>query len=86
MVGPEALAACCIPMLYDGGGLREIVRPGRDGFLWRTIEDLVRCTLAVARDPALRKRLASEGPGRAEQFSRERFARQFSQAVAPLVG
>ena len=85
MVGTEALAAGCIPMLFDGGGLREIVRHGKDGFLWRTTEELTGHTRAVAREPALRGRLAAAGPERAGAFSQERFVRRFTEVVAPLL-
>ncbi len=37
----EAMSAGCVPVIFNGGGYKEIVRDDIDGFLWKTEEDLI---------------------------------------------
>lgn len=37
----EAMSAGCVPVIFNGGGYKEIVRNDIDGFLWKTEEDLI---------------------------------------------
>jgi glycosyltransferase involved in cell wall biosynthesis len=85
MVATEAMAAGCVPLLFNGGGLREIVEPGRSGFLWDTLDELAERTAALARDPALRARMAEAARRRADHFSTEAFRARLSDALKPVL-
>ncbi len=85
MVATEAMAAGCVPVVFDGGGLRESVTHGQTGFLWRTLDELGAYTLQVARDEALRSRLASAARSRAASFSEATFAERLLGALAPVL-
>ena len=43
----ELMAAGAAPVVYDGGGLREIVEHGHSGFRWRSLDELSRWTLSL---------------------------------------
>ena len=76
------MAAGCVPIVINRGGQREIVEHGVTGFLWNTLDELKRYTLLVARDPALRSRVAEAARQRAACFTPERFVARFREAVA----
>jgi glycosyltransferase involved in cell wall biosynthesis len=73
MTTVEAMENRAVPIVYDGGGLREIVDDGRDGFRVRTGALLLERTIALIRDPRLRERLGQAAHDKARQFSTARF-------------
>lgn len=40
----EAMSAGCIPFVFNGGGQKEIVTEGKNGFLWNTVVELTEKT------------------------------------------
>ncbi len=76
MTTVEAMAARCVPVVYEGGGQREIVTAGASGFFWTTPEQLIRSTLALMDDAALVSRIADGARARAAGFSHARFAQR----------
>jgi glycosyltransferase involved in cell wall biosynthesis len=85
MVATEAMAAGCVPVVFNGGGLPESVGNGESGFLWNTLDDLASHTRAVILDQALRARLSRAAQARAKEFSEERFAERLVGALAPVL-
>ena len=81
----EAMAAGCVPVVYDKAGHREIVRHGVDGFRWTTLEELERYTLRLADDPEELARMAAAATERAQSFSEEAFAARW-RAIAKRLG
>ncbi len=77
----EAMASGCVPLVYNAGGQKEIVRDKTNGFLWQTEEELVNQTLALAQDEGLRIKMAKEGIKRAEDFSKEVFLRRMDEII-----
>lgn len=69
----EAMAAGAVPLCFDGGGPREIVDHGENGFLFQDMDGLVRATVRLARDPALLGALSGRARERAARFARARF-------------
>jgi glycosyltransferase involved in cell wall biosynthesis len=74
MTTVEAMAGGCVPVVIDRAGQKEIVREGLDGYRWSTPEELIAHTGRLARDEALRARLAATARQRAEQFDEDAFA------------
>ena len=79
MTTVEAMAGGCVPVVIDRAGQKEIVREGVDGYRWSTPEELVARTGRVARDEALRARLATAARERAEQFDEAAFAARWHE-------
>ena len=73
----EAMAAGCIPVVFQGGGPMELVEHGVNGFLWNTLDELKAYTALIGRDDALRDRLSAEARVRAQLFSRARYVDGF---------
>jgi glycosyltransferase involved in cell wall biosynthesis len=76
MAVAELMGAGVVPIVLDGGGLREIVQHGRTGLRWRTLDELAQYTLRLARDARLRRRLAGAGRQRAARWSLETYQRR----------
>jgi glycosyltransferase involved in cell wall biosynthesis len=70
----EAMQNGCLPIVFDGGGQREIVEDGVCGYRFASIGELLERTLAAVRDPGLRLRLGREARRRGREFSRSVFA------------
>lgn len=77
----EAMGAGCVPLLYNGGGLPEIITHGIEGFLWKTETELSDLTLGVSAD---KKQLEDMGK-RAEKRSVAFDVQTFCQEIQSLV-
>jgi glycosyltransferase involved in cell wall biosynthesis len=81
IVAVEAMSAGTVPLVFNGGGLPEIVIDGECGLLWTTTEELVRLSVGLATDDARRKTMAGRARERAKLYSLEAFTRDFEDAL-----
>jgi glycosyltransferase involved in cell wall biosynthesis len=72
----EAMAAGCVPVVIDKGGLKEIVRRGV-GYRWGTEEELVKITSQLIGKPFKIKKLSLSATKASKDFSKSRFNKQF---------
>lgn len=80
----EAMSSGCIPIVYNGGGLPEIVTDGQTGFLWKTPDELIQKTLSVMKNINEFAPIQRASIQRAKEFSKERFIRSFDQLLSEL--
>ena len=80
----EAMAAGCVPVIIGKGAAAELVDHGESGFTWRTTAEWQTHTLAVARDPALRARLAERAIQTSRRYSHDVFRRRLLDIVDGL--
>ncbi len=73
MATVEAMRNYCVPVVFNGGGQREIVEHGRSGFLVGSTAGLRKSTLGLIEDPARLRRTASAARRRSEVFSADAF-------------
>ncbi|MGE0784339.1 MAG: glycosyltransferase [Sandaracinaceae bacterium] len=73
MTTVEAMQNGCVPIVYDGGGLAEIVEHGESGYRFDRLGELVDLSARLIERDAERSRLSAAARRRAERFSRERF-------------
>jgi glycosyltransferase involved in cell wall biosynthesis len=73
MTTVEAMENRAVPVVYDGGGLKEIVDHGVNGFRVRTTGQLLEHTVRLIRDPGLITRLGEAAHAKAQNFSRAKF-------------
>ena len=76
MAVAELMLAGAVPVAFDGGGLREIVEPGRSGHRWRTLDELADFTLALARNGRRRAEMAAAARRRAARWSLANYERR----------
>lgn len=77
----EAMSAGAVPIVFNGGGLPEIVREGEDGFLWANIDDLIDKTNKVISAP---DKYAVNARVRSREFSDIKFATSFDKLLASI--
>lgn len=77
----EAMGAGAVPVVINAGGQKEIVRDGRDGYLWNTLNELAQRTLKLIKDQNTWKRMSDESRKRAENFAGERFCKEISSLI-----
>jgi glycosyltransferase involved in cell wall biosynthesis len=71
----EAMGAGCVPLAFNGGGQREIIQHGLNGFLWNDLAELKDYTLQLIGDDCLRGRMSEAASLRAKSFSKQIFVR-----------
>jgi glycosyltransferase involved in cell wall biosynthesis len=71
----EAMAAGCVPVVIDKGGLREIVRRGM-GERWKEIKELIKKTFELVNDEDLLERYSLKAKEQSLKFSKEKFLRR----------
>jgi glycosyltransferase involved in cell wall biosynthesis len=69
----EAMQSRAVPIVYDGGGLREIIDHGVDGFRVKTKGELLQHSLELIRRPELIDKMGLAAHQKAQEFSRARF-------------
>jgi glycosyltransferase involved in cell wall biosynthesis len=85
IVTVEAMAAGCVPVVFNQGGQPEIVQHGVSGFLWNTLPELEDYTLRLAHDEPLRQRMAAAARDRAGLFTRDNYLARFRALVQPFL-
>lgn len=85
MVATEAMAAACIPIVFNGGGLPEIVTDGRNGFLWSNLNELKQKTQKILTDETCRNTMARAALSDVERFSHNAFEERFHAAMDPIL-
>jgi glycosyltransferase involved in cell wall biosynthesis len=73
MTTVEAMQNKAVPIVYDGGGLREIVDHGVDGFRVNSKAELSHLTLVLCRDNSLVQKMSESARAKSRAFSRSRF-------------
>jgi glycosyltransferase involved in cell wall biosynthesis len=73
MTTVEAMQNCCVPIVIDGGGQREIVEHGRTGFRFSSLSELQKFSLDVMTDQPRCESMAILANERSHLFSQEVF-------------
>lgn len=69
----EAMQNKMVPIVYDGGGPREIVDNGVNGFRIRSKAELIECSIKLFKDQKLIQKLSESAREKAQNFSRMKF-------------
>lgn len=77
----EAMSGGCVPIVFNGGGQKEIVGEGENGFLWRTKDELVSKTLAVINNENIRKAISISAQERSKNFSKGKFCEEINEII-----
>ena len=70
----EAMQNRCLPIVFDGGGQREIVEDGISGYRFSGIRQLLDLTLQTIRDPGQREQTSRAAQLRGKNFTRAIFS------------
>jgi len=81
MTTVESMQNCCVPIVIDGGGQREIVEHGDCGFRFTTLDELQSFSLTVMGDARQRRSMAERAFRRSHLFSREVFKEKLEKLL-----
>lgn len=77
----EAMTSGCVPVVFEGGGQKELVTDAMDGFLWKTTDELIRYTEQLVTDSNLRITMARRARERPRAFTRARMCGAFTELL-----
>jgi glycosyltransferase involved in cell wall biosynthesis len=85
MTVAEAMQNGCVPLVFAGGGMPEIVEDGRSGFLFASVSSLLEQSARLLRDPGLRAAMAAAARQESRRFGKEAFAERVRALAAELL-
>lgn len=77
----EAMGAGAVPVVFNGGGQKEIVEDSISGFLWNSMEELESKTLMLTKDNKTLEELSKGAIKRAKVFSGNRFCSEITTLI-----
>jgi len=77
----EAMAAGAVPIIFNAGGHKEIVKHEKDGFLWETLAQLLKYTKIALEDKSVLKKLSLQARQDASRFSYDSFEKSFLEVL-----
>ncbi|MFZ5366024.1 MAG: glycosyltransferase family 4 protein [Patescibacteria group bacterium] len=77
----EAMAAGCVPIVVGKGGPKEIIEPGKNGFVWQRESELVKITQKLVSTPGLFKELVQNMLESSRKFSKEKYIKEFDEII-----
>ncbi len=78
----EAMSAGCVPIVFNGGGQKEIVKNAVNGFLFNTQEQLLTQTLTLINNDELRKSISSICEDHSKIYSKKIFMDKINQLIS----
>jgi len=79
----EAMAAGAVSVAVGKGGAREIIKSGRNGFLWENEKELIKMTEDLIASPASLSSLSKAVIKSSQEFSKKRFSQKFDEIITP---
>lgn len=80
----EAISAGVIPLAFNGGGPRETITSGVNGFLWNNPDELQAYTRRLIVDNELREQMTVAAQASSGRFTRSNFLRRMDAIIARL--
>lgn len=75
----EAMSAGCVPVVFAGGGQKEIISEGESGYFWETTDELSQKTIKIINNQKLQKEVAVNAIARSKFFSKEIFFQKLNE-------
>ncbi len=77
----EAMSAKAVPVVINAGGQKEIVKDAENGFLWDSIEELVKKTEILIKKKKVWEELSVSAHKSAQKFSEAAFCKKLSSII-----
>ena len=81
IVTVEAMAAGCVPLDYNKGGVREVIASGKNGYLWETTNELLLRTKNIINDEKTRKVISEVAQIDSRKYSKNVFCDSFIKII-----
>jgi len=76
------MSAGCVPVVFHGGGQKEIVEDEKNGFVWNSLNDLFHKTQLLTTNRWKLEELSSNAKERAQNFSIEAFTKSIHELIS----
>jgi len=80
----EGMASGCVPVVIGSGGQPEIIRHGKNGFLWYSMDELKAFTIFLIQNDKTRKQLAKEAQSNSRNFNRANFETNLQKLLSKI--
>ncbi len=77
----EAMASGAVPIVFNGGGMPEIVKEEESGLLFDNLEELSELTLQLINSEKKRQVLSKKAQERAREFSEDNFFKKIKEVL-----
>ena len=77
----EAMAAGCVPVVYNAGGHKEIVHDGINGFTWNNPSMLISKTKKLISGNGVYRAVSNESKKESQKFSYEQFRKEIMKLI-----
>ncbi len=77
----EAMAAGCVPIVVNNGGLPEIVIDNKNGYLWETTDQLIAKTQLLSANTNKWQELSNNAINSVDQFSKSQFEKYLLEII-----
>lgn len=77
----EAMSKGAVPVVFNGGGQKEIISDGIDGFLWDSEKDLIDKTYNLISDKELWQNSSSKARDKAKFYSSQKFYAKLEKII-----
>jgi len=75
------MASGAVPIIFEAGGHKEIVKNGKNGFLWRIESELRNKTSELINDKYKLKNMANMAKRDSVKYSYERFKKEIIELI-----
>ena len=72
----EAMSAKCVPVIYKAGGHKEIIKDNSNGYLYKSLDELVNITKGLIGDSKKLNKTANNAHESCEKYRYERFQQE----------
>jgi glycosyltransferase involved in cell wall biosynthesis len=72
----EAMAGGAVPLVYNAGGGKEIINNGKDGFLWNSVNQLVKKTEELINNSGSCREVSRNAVEKSKLFGNEKFNKE----------
>ncbi len=81
----EAMQNSIVPVVFDGGGQREIVKNGVSGYRVNSLFGLMKFSLKIMNNEVLREKLGKGAYLKSREFNRERFDKEVNEFFRDII-
>lgn len=77
----EAMAAGTIPLVYNGGGLKDTINDGEGGYLWNNLDELVQKSVNLINNEELLSQQQIKAYEKSADYSRDKFYEKLDKII-----